>query len=188
MASSQKKRKAENCARKPPTQSRRPNHPLKNLNATIRERRKPTHTGSERAQPKKMATATALSLSGGGSLLRKPPASTAYAVVRCCAAVPRSRQRPPRRLAASRADDSSPAPFEMTVESALKLLGVDEGASFDDILRAKNAVLASCKDDQDAVAKVPETSPPLFPFAFAFSWAQGNGRFFKGSLSIPMSR
>ncbi|KAF0893303.1 hypothetical protein E2562_023940 [Oryza meyeriana var. granulata] len=100
-----------------------------------------------------MATATALSLSGGGgrgSLLRRYPAAAA---ARCCA-VPRSRRRPTPRLAASRADDSSPAPFEMTVESALKLLGVAEGASFDDILRAKNAVLASCKDDQDAVAQV----------------------------------
>ncbi|GJN09157.1 hypothetical protein PR202_ga27138 [Eleusine coracana subsp. coracana] len=101
-----------------------------------------------------MATATALSLSGGGRgaggspLLRRYTASAG----RCCA-FPRSRWRPPR-LAASRADDSSPAPFEMTVESALKLLGVVEGASFDEILRAKNAVLASCKDDQDAVAQV----------------------------------
>ncbi|KAG8073373.1 hypothetical protein GUJ93_ZPchr0006g40744 [Zizania palustris] len=102
-----------------------------------------------------MATATALSLSGGGgggrgSLLRMFPVTSA---ARCCA-VPRSRRRRPPRLAASRADDSSPPPFEMTVESALKLLGVAEGASFDDILRAKNAVLASCKDNQDAVAKV----------------------------------
>ncbi|TVU48455.1 hypothetical protein EJB05_08093 [Eragrostis curvula] len=101
-----------------------------------------------------MATATALSLSGagrggGGSpLLRRYTAAAG----RCCA-FPRSRWRPPR-LAASRADDSSPAPFEMTVEGALKLLGVAEGASFDEILRAKNAVLASCKDDQDAVAQV----------------------------------
>ncbi|XP_042493107.1 protein CHAPERONE-LIKE PROTEIN OF POR1, chloroplastic-like [Macadamia integrifolia] len=56
-------------------------------------------------------------------------------------------------LAGSRADDSS-ASFEMSVESALKLLGVSEGASFDDILRAKNSILASCKDDQDTIAKV----------------------------------
>lgn len=100
-----------------------------------------------------MATATALSLSAGGGrggtlLLR----GYTGAASRCCA-FPRSRWRPPR-LAASRADDSSPAPFEMTVEGALKLLGVAEGASFDEILRAKNAVLASCKDDQDAVAQV----------------------------------
>ncbi|XXG71766.1 hypothetical protein AAC387_Pa07g1016 [Persea americana] len=54
--------------------------------------------------------------------------------------------------AASRADDS--APFEMSVENALKLLGVAEGASFDDILRAKNSIVASCKDDQEAVAQV----------------------------------
>ncbi|KAL6660246.1 hypothetical protein ACP70R_002368 [Stipagrostis hirtigluma subsp. patula] len=100
-----------------------------------------------------MATATALSLGGGGdggSLLRRHPCPAAAA--RCCA-FPRSRWRTPR-LQASRADDSSPAPFEMTVESALKLLGVSEGASFDEILRAKNAVLASCRDDQDAVAQV----------------------------------
>lgn len=42
----------------------------------------------------------------------------------------------------------------MSVENALKLLGVSDGASFDDILRAKNSVVASCKDDQDAIAQV----------------------------------
>ncbi|XP_059647439.1 protein CHAPERONE-LIKE PROTEIN OF POR1, chloroplastic [Cornus florida] len=52
----------------------------------------------------------------------------------------------------SRADDS--APFEMTIENALKLLGVSEEASFDDILRAKNSIVATCKDDQDAIAQV----------------------------------
>ncbi|EEF41125.1 protein CHAPERONE-LIKE PROTEIN OF POR1, chloroplastic [Ricinus communis] len=57
-----------------------------------------------------------------------------------------------RARASSRADDS--APFEMSVENALKLLGVSEGASFDDILRAKKSILASCKDDQEAVAQV----------------------------------
>ncbi|XP_061337452.1 protein CHAPERONE-LIKE PROTEIN OF POR1, chloroplastic [Gastrolobium bilobum] len=54
--------------------------------------------------------------------------------------------------AGSRADDS--APFEMSVENALKLLGVSEGASFDDILRAKNSILATCKDDQEMIAQV----------------------------------
>ncbi|KAJ7978652.1 protein CHAPERONE-LIKE PROTEIN OF POR1, chloroplastic-like [Quillaja saponaria] len=54
--------------------------------------------------------------------------------------------------AGSRADDS--APLEMSVENALKLLGVSDGASFDDILRAKNSVLATCKDDQEAIAQV----------------------------------
>ncbi|CAL9124596.1 unnamed protein product [Musa textilis] len=60
-------------------------------------------------------------------------------------------RRPPS--AGSRPDDSS-APDEMTVERALKLLGVSEGASFDDILRAKSAVLASCKDDMEAASQV----------------------------------
>ncbi|XAR59857.1 hypothetical protein NMG60_11015845 [Bertholletia excelsa] len=55
-------------------------------------------------------------------------------------------------LAGSRADDS--APFEMSVENALKLLGVSEGASFDEILRAKNSIIASCKDDQETIAQV----------------------------------
>ncbi|XP_007041767.2 PREDICTED: uncharacterized protein LOC18607507 isoform X4 [Theobroma cacao] len=54
--------------------------------------------------------------------------------------------------AGSRADDS--APFEMSVENALKLLGVSESASFDDILRAKNSIVASIKDDQEAIAQV----------------------------------
>ncbi|XP_042390494.1 protein CHAPERONE-LIKE PROTEIN OF POR1, chloroplastic-like isoform X3 [Zingiber officinale] len=56
-------------------------------------------------------------------------------------------------LAGSRADDSS-APQEMTVESALEILGLSEGASFDEIVRAKNAVLASIRDDMEAVAQV----------------------------------
>ncbi|KAD3642111.1 hypothetical protein E3N88_31335 [Mikania micrantha] len=51
----------------------------------------------------------------------------------------------------SSAEDSS---FEMSVDTALKLLGVSEGASFDDILRAKNSVVASCKDDQESIAQV----------------------------------
>ena len=62
----------------------------------------------------------------------------------------------PRRIlvrAGSRADDSS-APFEMSVESALKLLGVSDGASFDEILRAKNSIVATCKDDQETIAQV----------------------------------
>uniref|UniRef100_A0A1D1XXH7 Protein bir1 n=1 Tax=Anthurium amnicola TaxID=1678845 RepID=A0A1D1XXH7_9ARAE len=70
---------------------------------------------------------------------------------------PRTRVAPGTRIAApsagSRADDSS-KPFEMSFESALKLLGVSEGASFEDILRAKNVIIASCKDDQEAIAKV----------------------------------
>jgi hypothetical protein len=40
------------------------------------------------------------------------------------------------------------------VESALKLLGVSDGASFDEILRAKNSIVATCKDDQEAIAQV----------------------------------
>lgn len=63
-------------------------------------------------------------------------------------------------LASSRADDS--APYEMSVENALKLLGVDKEASFDDILRAKKSILAGCKDDdQDSIAQVY-----LFHFLF----------------------
>ena len=42
----------------------------------------------------------------------------------------------------------------MSVENAMKLLGVSEGASFDDILRAKNSILATCKDDLDTIAQV----------------------------------
>lgn len=58
----------------------------------------------------------------------------------------------PAVQAGSRADDS--APFEMSVENALKLLGVTEGASFDDILRAKKSIISSCKDDPDTIAQV----------------------------------
>ncbi|KAI8553981.1 hypothetical protein RHMOL_Rhmol05G0061000 [Rhododendron molle] len=55
-------------------------------------------------------------------------------------------------LAGSRADDS--APSEMSVENALKLLGVPEGASFDDILRAKKSIIAGCKGDEEIIAQV----------------------------------
>jgi hypothetical protein len=72
--------------------------------------------------------------------------------------------------AGSRADDSS-APFEMSVESALKLLGVPDGASFDEILRAKKLIVATCKDDQEAIAQVINMSSrtlgySVFPFLF----------------------
>lgn len=65
--------------------------------------------------------------------------------------------------AGSRADDS--APFEMSVESALKLLGVPDTASFDEILRAKNSIVASCKDDKEAVAQVRAFAVPPTPLA-----------------------
>ncbi|KAK3009217.1 hypothetical protein RJ639_013260 [Escallonia herrerae] len=42
----------------------------------------------------------------------------------------------------------------MSVENALKLLGVSDGDSFEDILRAKNSIVAGCKDDQDMIAQV----------------------------------
>lgn len=62
----------------------------------------------------------------------------------------------------SRADDS--ASFEMSVENALKLLGVSETASFDDILRAKNSIIANFKDDQEAIAQVLVYQSPLWFF------------------------
>ncbi|XVF00848.1 hypothetical protein REPUB_Repub04eG0037300 [Reevesia pubescens] len=73
-----------------------------------------------------------------------------------------------RTLAArsgSRADDS--APFEMSVENALKLLGVSESASFDDILRAKNSIVATIKDDQEAIAQVEAAYDMLLMRSFS---------------------
>ena len=78
-------------------------------------------------------------------------------------------------LAGSRADDS--APFEMSVENAMKLLGVSEGASFDDILRAKNYILATCKDDLDTI---PQSSEFLIHTSlqnkseFLWTWIERN--------------
>ncbi|KAJ6792074.1 protein CHAPERONE-LIKE PROTEIN OF POR1, chloroplastic [Iris pallida] len=70
--------------------------------------------------------------------------------------------------AGPRGDDSSSTPLggEMSLESALKLLGVSEGASFDDILRAKKTILASCKDDQEAIAQVEAAYDMLFMRSF----------------------
>lgn len=55
-------------------------------------------------------------------------------------------------LANSKADD--PLPSEMSLENALKLLEVKEGASFDEILRAKNAVLSRHSGDQELAIQV----------------------------------
>ncbi|EPS71263.1 hypothetical protein M569_03498, partial [Genlisea aurea] len=52
--------------------------------------------------------------------------------------------------AGSRADDSAP---EMSLENALKILGLSEGASFEEIVRAKNSIVASLKDDQRAISQ-----------------------------------
>lgn len=73
--------------------------------------------------------------------------------------------------AGSRADDS--APSDMSVENALKLLGVADGASFDDILRAKNSILATCKDDQEAIAQVPSLNLLSPDYSSSFlSWLE----------------
>lgn len=50
--------------------------------------------------------------------------------------------------------DDLPPPSEMTYESALELLGVQDGASFDDILRAKKRQLATVGEDQELVIRV----------------------------------
>ncbi|CAH8262934.1 unnamed protein product [Arabidopsis lyrata] len=62
-----------------------------------------------------------------------------------------TRRRCAAPRASSRADDSPP--FDMSVETALKVLGVSEGASFDEILRAKKSILASRKDDPNAISQ-----------------------------------
>ncbi|VVB08571.1 unnamed protein product [Arabis nemorensis] len=62
-----------------------------------------------------------------------------------------TRRRCAAARASSRADDSPP--FDMSVETALKVLGVSEGASFDEILRAKKSILASRKDDPNAISQ-----------------------------------
>nr|GMC78340.1 protein CHAPERONE-LIKE PROTEIN OF POR1, chloroplastic [Ipomoea batatas]GMC81177.1 protein CHAPERONE-LIKE PROTEIN OF POR1, chloroplastic [Ipomoea batatas] len=88
------------------------------------------------------------------SLCRRPYSINATNRLKKLGAVFISRRRTldTALYAGSRADDS--APFEMSVENALKLLGVTEGASFEDILRAKNSIVAACKDDAETIAKV----------------------------------
>ncbi|MCL7046275.1 hypothetical protein MKW94_025436 [Papaver nudicaule] len=59
-------------------------------------------------------------------------------------------------LATSGAGSSSDdyLPFDMTVENALKILGVNKGSSFDDVLNAKNSILASSQNDPEMVEQV----------------------------------
>jgi hypothetical protein len=52
----------------------------------------------------------------------------------------------------STADDAVPS--EMSLENALKLLGVREGASFEEILRAKKVMLDRSGGDQEQVMQV----------------------------------
>lgn len=52
----------------------------------------------------------------------------------------------------SKAED--PLPSEMSLENALQVLGVAEGASFEEILRAKNSLLGKHSGDQDVAVQV----------------------------------
>ncbi|KAJ7545714.1 hypothetical protein O6H91_08G006600 [Diphasiastrum complanatum] len=52
----------------------------------------------------------------------------------------------------AKGDDSTPS--EMSFENALKLLGVEEKASFDEILRAKKALVESSAGDEKLVSQV----------------------------------
>ncbi|CAK9276148.1 unnamed protein product [Sphagnum jensenii] len=52
----------------------------------------------------------------------------------------------------SMADDSLPS--EMSLENALKLLGVREGASFEEILAAKKIMVENCSEDQARITQV----------------------------------
>lgn len=56
----------------------------------------------------------------------------------------------------AKGDDSMSS--EMSVESALKLLGVSEGATFDEILRAKKSLVDSSGGDSEQVRQVPHSS------------------------------
>lgn len=42
----------------------------------------------------------------------------------------------------------------MSVENALKVLGISEGASFEDVVRAKKSILSACKDDPQMISQV----------------------------------
>lgn len=64
---------------------------------------------------------------------------------RCC--------RRPGEAFAKGTDDSF-STGEMTLEVALKLLGVGEGASFDEILGAKKKLVDSSAGDQDRISQV----------------------------------
>lgn len=71
----------------------------------------------------------------------------------------------------STADDAVPS--EMSLENALKLLGVREGASFEEILRAKKVMLERSGGDQEQVIQVSTISTmqilshDLFLFQFS---------------------
>lgn len=57
----------------------------------------------------------------------------------------------------AKANDSTadePLPSEMSLENALKLLGVGEGASFEEILRAKKVMVDKSDGDQEQITQV----------------------------------
>jgi hypothetical protein len=86
----------------------------------------------------------------GGGYSRKP--RTSWRSVRKENYWGHSGKRALQIHANSKADDS--VPFEMSFENALKLLGVAEGASFEEILRAKNSILDRNREDQELAAQV----------------------------------
>ncbi|CAN1192541.1 Protein CHAPERONE-LIKE PROTEIN OF POR1, chloroplastic [Linum perenne] len=96
-----------------------------------------------------------LSPTGGSPSFLRPPYFSVPEFVSCrrrSIALPPPLRRMLARARSSRADDS--APYEMSLENARLLLGVSEGASFDEVLRAKNSILSTCKDEPDAIAQV----------------------------------
>jgi hypothetical protein len=73
----------------------------------------------------------------------------------CCKSRDSQQQRSLRLLAKandSMADDSLPS--EMSLENAMRLLGVREGASFEEILTAKKTMVDSCNGDQARITQV----------------------------------
>ncbi|KAH9559747.1 hypothetical protein CY35_06G072900 [Sphagnum magellanicum] len=63
----------------------------------------------------------------------------------------------------STADDSLPS--EMSLENALKLLGVREGASFDEILTAKKTMVDSCRGDQARITQAGKVADNTIRYA-----------------------
>jgi hypothetical protein len=64
-----------------------------------------------------------------------------------------------RQPVLARASDDDAAPVMLTIDEAYKMLGVSSVASFDQILAAKNSMLAGCKGDQERMMEVSCGAP-----------------------------
>ena len=84
------------------------------------------------------------------SKLRSPASRT----VRALSTTFRTNNRKNRSAFVVRAADGAPESYTMDYQGALKFLGLNEGASSEDMVRAKNQMISRYQEEEDKLKKV----------------------------------